>query len=957
VFGGGGLSGAIHLDGPAPPIPTTANLQGQPSTSAGPVTFPASVSLTPGQTVAHFSLTTAQVTAAAEVEITASSGGSSARDVVAVHPRPVMASGDLQPTSVEGGDPVTATIRLQSPIPPGLTWTPPLHADNDLRPPQTASFTAGTSEWTGTIPTRPVSYTDRRCLRVEIAGLRPEVGCVQLRPPAATDFDISPVSVFGGRPIAGTLTVSRALSSSSLGVNVGLRILNPAGAGSPLPSILTVTIPAGASSTNWQFSTAVVTEPVTLELSVASGLADTVTVYPLPALAAGALEPSTVEGGDPVTATIRLEAPVPPGLSWTPALHADNDLRPPPTASFAAGASEWTGTIQTRPVPYADRRCLRIEIGGLRPEVGCVGLRPPSVTAFSISPVSVFGGRSISGTLTVSRALASSGLGTNVRLRILSPGGVSPLPSPLTVTVPAGATSTTWQFPTADVTEPVTLELSVPSGLADTVTVYPLPVLMAGALEPTAVEGGDPVTATIRLESPIPPGLTWSPALSGDSDLRPPPAALFAAGSSEWTGTIGTRPVRYADRQCLSVEIGLLRPSVGCVTLQPPAVTGFAAGEAAVFGGRRISGSITFSRTLSNSSFGTSLRLRVLSPAGAVSPLPSPLNVTVAAGQTTATWSFPTSAVSAPVTLELSVPSGLADTVTVHPFPVLQSVALAPDPTTGGNRVQARVRLAQPLPASLAWDVTLIGSGGLLPGGTRTARIPGGTIEWVDSLSTAPVTQQVTAQLIVQSANSALPATVTLVPVPAAPALADLRVVPGSRIFGGAQLALDIALDSDAPAGGTAVGLQSSTPAVVSLPAGATVAGGSRSLTVPVRSQSVATVTAVTLEAILDGTQLRQVVSIEPPPIDRIQIQNTVQAGTRTQATLRLSQPAPAGGLVVPLASSDPSVATVPASVTIPAGATQASFTVQTGTVSQNAEVTLTAGVGLASATFRVPAR
>ena len=57
---------------------------------------------------------------------------------------------------------------------------------------------------------------------------------------------------------------------------------------------------------------------------------------------------------------------------------------------------------------------------------------------------------------------------------------------------------------------------------------------------------------------------------------------------------------------------------------------------------------------------------------------------------------------------------------------------------------------------------------------------------------------------------------------------------------------------------------------------------------------------------------------------------NSVTAGKSSTGTVTLPDPAPLGGLVVSLASEDPSVASVPSTITIPAGDTSGSFTVST---------------------------
>jgi hypothetical protein len=68
-----------------------------------------------------------------------------------------------------------------------------------------------------------------------------------------------------------------------------------------------------------------------------------------------------------------------------------------------------------------------------------------------------------------------------------------------------------------------------------------------------------------------------------------------------------------------------------------------------------------------------------------------------------------------------------------------------------------------------------------------------------------------------------------------------------------------------------------------------------------------------------------------------------VTGGKPSQATVTLTGPAPAGGAVVTLSSSDTTIATVPQSVSIPAGATSASFTVTTKPVSTHDSAIITA--------------
>jgi hypothetical protein len=84
----------------------------------------------------------------------------------------------------------------------------------------------------------------------------------------------------------------------------------------------------------------------------------------------------------------------------------------------------------------------------------------------------------------------------------------------------------------------------------------------------------------------------------------------------------------------------------------------------------------------------------------------------------------------------------------------------------------------------------------------------------------------------------------------------------------------------------------------------------------------------------------------------------TIKGGNALQLTLTVSSPAPAGGLVYTLTSSDPAIAP-PATMTIPAGAKTASLGIPTNAVLADLLVSVTAakdGVSkIASATVQAP--
>src|SRR5215475_2962584 len=188
--------------------------------------------------------------------------------------------------------------------------------------------------------------------------------------------------------------------------------------------------------------------------------------------------------------------------------------------------------------------------------------------------------------------------------------------------------------------------------------------------------------------------------------------------------------------------------------------------------------------------------------------------------------------------------------------------------------------------------------------------------------------------------------------------LSSLSLNPTS-VTGGTQNSTGtVTLSSAAPAGGAVVSLSSSNTAVARTPASVTVAAGSTSATFTVTTSAVGTSTAITISAVYSGTTKTTTLTVNPaapPPVTLSTLSlnpTTVTGGTQSSTgTVTLSGPAPSGGAVVSLSSSNTGAARTPASVTVAAGTTSASFTVSTSAVISSTAVTISASYGGTSKT------
>ncbi len=169
---------------------------------------------------------------------------------------------------------------------------------------------------------------------------------------------------------------------------------------------------------------------------------------------------------------------------------------------------------------------------------------------------------------------------------------------------------------------------------------------------------------------------------------------------------------------------------------------------------------------------------------------------------------------------------------------------------------------------------------------------------------------------------------------PTQPNLSSLSLNPTS-VVGGNSSTGTVTLTAPAPSGGFVVNLSSSNTNVATVPNTVTVPAGATSATFTVSTRAVTSTTSVTITASANGVSRTATLTVNPSSssvtLQSLTISPTsVWGGSTATGTVTLSGPAPAGGVVVSLRSSNSTRASVPSSITIPAGATSANFTIRT---------------------------
>ncbi len=353
-----------------------------------------------------------------------------------------------------------------------------------------------------------------------------------------------------------------------------------------------------------------------------------------------------------------------------------------------------------------------------------------------------------------------------------------------------------------------------------------------------------------------------------------------------------------------------------------------------VLGGNSVTGTVTL--TGSAPSGGASIALSSSNAAAATVPG----TVTVAAGETSATFSVVSLPVAANTSVTISASSGSSTktaALTVQ-APALTSLKLSPAGLIGGNSSVATATLNGLAPSS-GLTIALSSNNSSIAVPAANITVAGGSSSGTATITTQGVASSTAVKISATLGTVTKGATLTVKPV----ALLSVKLTPAT-LFGGATSTATVTLNGEAPAAGALITLASSNTSIASLPATVTIPGGATSAAVTIQTQPVSPTTAVTISAVYGGLTRTANLTVKAPVLSAITLSPTsVTGGSSSTATVKLNNPAPAGGAVVTLASSNTSAATVPTSVTVPAGATTATATVSTNTVTVRTTVHISA--------------
>jgi hypothetical protein len=307
------------------------------------------------------------------------------------------------------------------------------------------------------------------------------------------------------------------------------------------------------------------------------------------------------------------------------------------------------------------------------------------------------------------------------------------------------------------------------------------------------------------------------------------------------------------------------------------------------------------------------------------------------------------------------------DESSLQAAPDSASVASAPLTVTGiyldhravvaGTTVNADAILTAPAPSGGA-TLSVASSNPAAVSAPATVTVPAGAVSVPVPITINSVSQ--TTPVVLSSTYSAAiapsPALLVMGTSGTSVPLLSMLSVSASAIPGGSYAIGAVTLTEAAPSGGTNVALLSSNTSVASVPAGVVVPAGSTTAPFLITTYTQTANAAVAIGARLNGETLGVPVTVTTGGIPNLSslivLPATAVGGANLIGTVTLSAPAPSGGTIVALSSSNTAVATVPAIVMVPAGSNSAVFTVTT--YSQGSTATPVLGATLGGVTEQV---
>ena len=371
-------------------------------------------------------------------------------------------------------------------------------------------------------------------------------------------------------------------------------------------------------------------------------------------------------------------------------------------------------------------------------------------------------------------------------------------------------------------------------------------IRLAGlSLSASYVNGGDSVNLTVSLNG-VARGIGMLVGLSSNSSAaQVPQLATVPAGKASTQVTVSTLQVTTVKTATITGQAG--GSQTAALEIDPAnalQISTFSVASASVLGGRNATATVTLTGTAPPAA----VKIGISSDNSAAQP---PATVSVPFTANSATFSIPTSVVTASQTCNITATLGRSSqSVQLAVIPALQ-LALASSSVVGGsgNTVGGTVTIAD--------SASIVGATVYLQSSDSTAKVPsfvvipsGGT-STPFTITTAVVPASRTLTISAKYGNITQSALLTVNP-PGSPTLTGVTVSPG-YVTGGTNATGTVTLGAAAPLGGITVTLQNNAPTTAQMPVFVIVPQGATTASFTIQTSHVTSPQTVTITASAGG--------------------------------------------------------------------------------------------------------
>jgi uncharacterized protein (TIGR03437 family) len=553
------------------------------SSTVNGLQLPSIVNIAQGQTSGAFSFQAPSDSAATGFQVTASNPQTSATGTVVIDPSgtaPIALWMTIAPASPAAGTPVTGVITLTNPAPSDGTVvslasnTPAAQVSSHAAVPPgqtTAEFTVATSP-----VTQPTTATI-----TGTAGGATNTASMSIMPQGTSTISgltISPSSLTAGQTGTGTVTMASPAGASGGSVNLS--------SSSPAVTVpASVAVPAGETTATFPVTASLVTSPATATITASSANSTSATVNVIPAsttqtgpvstLASLSVAPSSVTSGEAAAGTVTLASLAPAGGVVVGLASNNQGATVPVSVTVPAGQTTATFPVETSTVSTPATATITAASANTQAATLTVnpaaGAQPTLISGFSISPSTVSGGESATGTVTLAQPAPSRGALVNLA------SNNSAATVPASVIIPTGQTMATVPVSTSTVSSATTAVITGASAnsMQATMTINPSSSSSSTAcvgnitLSRSEVIGGNSVSGTVGLKEPAPVGGQPVSLSSSSANASVPSTVTIPAGQTSTGFTVGTTPVLSAVTPLISATTGACAGASTGFTLLP----------------------------------------------------------------------------------------------------------------------------------------------------------------------------------------------------------------------------------------------------------------------------------------------------------------------------------------------------------------------------------------------------